>query len=389
LSNYSFTPVYTGNFLTAGIFNEVITAINEIYTAKGETSQIMEEIRGGVQGLSQGVIWEVKAKYFEGTGSIRDALNKLTIEYIGEVYLAQDDDFVKINGRWVYRGSELEIEIPHKIQGEEITSYDYMFYGTGSYLATPVTRVDSNNKMVTNMSYMFCGSSATTLDLSSFDTSKVTNMSSMFRGSSATTLDLSSFDTSNVTDMRYMFRGSSATTLDLSSFDTSNVTNMSYMFDGSSATILDLSSFDTSKVTNMGDMFRNSSATTLDLSSFDTSNVTNMSYMFCGSSATTLDLSSFDTSNVTDMSGMFYNSSATTLDLSSFDTSNVTNMSYMFCGSSATTLDLSSFDTSNVTNMSYMFRGSSATTGYARTQEDADRFNNSSNKPSALVFVVK
>jgi len=31
-----------------------------------------------VQGLSQGVIWEVKAKYFEGTGSIRDALNKLT-----------------------------------------------------------------------------------------------------------------------------------------------------------------------------------------------------------------------------------------------------------------------------------------------------------------------
>ena len=34
-----------------------------------------------------------------------------------------------------------------------------------------------------------------------------------------------------------------------------------------------------------------------------------------------------------------------------------------------------------------MFRNSSATTGYARTQADADRFNNSSNKPSALVFV--
>ena len=42
-----------------------------------------------------------------------------------------------------------------------------MFYGTGSYLATPVTRVDSNNKNVTNMTYMFYGSSATTLDLSS------------------------------------------------------------------------------------------------------------------------------------------------------------------------------------------------------------------------------
>ena len=69
----------------------------------------------------------------------------------GEVYLAQDDDFVKVSNRWVYRGSELEIEIPHIIQGEEITTYDYMFYGTGVYLATPVTRVDSNNKNVTNM----------------------------------------------------------------------------------------------------------------------------------------------------------------------------------------------------------------------------------------------
>ena len=64
-------------------------------------------------------------------------------------------------------------------------------------------------------------------------------------------------------------------------------------------------------------------------------------------------------------------------------------MSNMFRGSSATTLDLSSFDTSNVTNMTNMFYGCSATTGYARTQADADRFNNSSGKPSALVFGVK
>ena len=93
--------------------------------------------------------------------------------------------------------------------------------------------------------------------------------------------------------------------------------------------------------------------------------------------------------NITDMSYMFAGSSATTLDLSSFDTSNVTNMASMFNGSSATTLDLSSFDTSNVAAMDFMFENASATTGYARTQTDADRFNNSSNKPSALVFVVK
>ena len=42
---------------------------------------------------------------------------------IDEVYLAQDSDFVKVNNYWVYRGSELEIEIPHIIQGEIVTAY--------------------------------------------------------------------------------------------------------------------------------------------------------------------------------------------------------------------------------------------------------------------------
>ena len=64
-------------------------------------------------------------------------------------------------------------------------------------------------------------------------------------------------------------------------------------------------------------------------------------------------------------------------------------MTYMFQGSQATTLDLSSFDTSKVTSMSTMFEGSLATTGYARTQTDADKFNNSTDKPSTLTFVVK
>ncbi|WP_368667998.1 BspA family leucine-rich repeat surface protein, partial [Pseudomonas sp. Kh13] len=61
------------------------------------------------------------------------------------------------------------------------------------------------------MYYMFGYSSATSLDLSSFDTSSVTNMRCMFRYCSATSLDLSSFDTSSVTDMSYMFRYCSAT----------------------------------------------------------------------------------------------------------------------------------------------------------------------------------
>ena len=74
--------------------------------------------------------------------------------------------------------------------------------------------------------------------------------------------------------------------------------------------------------------------------------------------------------------------------LSILDTSNVTDMSFMFAESYVITLDLSSFDTSNVTNMRGMFNRSAATIGYARTQEDADRLNASSGKPSTLTFVV-
>ena len=167
------------------------------------------------------------------------------------------------------------------------------------------------------------------------------------------------------------------------------LTDTSNMFRNNPSLYLELDYLDTSNVTNMEDMFRNSQATTLDLSSFNTSKVTNMSDMFLSSQVTELDLSSFDTSNVTDMSGMFAVSRAATLDLSSFNTSNVTNMGGMFAYSQATELDLSSFDTNNVTDMNDMFSNSQATTGYARTQADADRFNNSSNKPAALTFVVK
>ncbi|MDD6653008.1 MAG: BspA family leucine-rich repeat surface protein [Clostridium sp.] len=295
----------------------------------------------------------------------------------------------------------------------------YRDYGYGSYAAN-LQNLQFNNSVstfnVTNMKNMFERSKATTLDLSSFDTSNVTNMDSMFRNSKVTSLDLSSFNTSNVTNMSWMFGGSQVTTLDLSSFDTSNVTNMSHMFSGSQATTLDLNSFDTSKVTDMEDMFSSSKVTSLDLSSFDTSKVTDMSwmfyhsatteikglnkfntskvtdmyYMFYGSKATTLDLSSFDTSNVTKMNSMFYNSAATEIKgLNKFNTSKVTDMDDMFSYSKATTLDLSSFDTSNVTNMSLMFKNAEATTGYARTQSDADKFNNSFYKPSSLTFVVK
>jgi surface protein len=129
-----------------------------------------------------------------------------------ELYLAQDSDFVKVEGRWVYRGAALEVEIPTHINGELVTSTSYMFSGEDStWQATPVTKVVLNHSNVTNMVAMFWGSTATTLDLSSFDTSNVTDMMAMFAETSATTLDLSSFNTSSVTSMESIFVEASAT----------------------------------------------------------------------------------------------------------------------------------------------------------------------------------
>ena len=162
-------------------------------------------------------------------------------------------------------------------------------------------------------------SSLTTLNLSSFDTSKVTNMSNMFAHMRhLTALNLSNFNTSQVTDMGYMFEDMpNLTTLNLSSFDTSKVTNMGAMFEGMSGlTTLNLSNFDTSKVTNMGYMFSGmSNLTTLDLSNFDTSQVTSVGYMFSLSyNEVPMDKlekiyvnNDFDTANVTYSWRMFEN----------------------------------------------------------------------------------
>lgn len=160
------------------------------------------------------------------------------VEDVGDdIYLAQDSDFYFDGIDLVYVGDELEIEIPHVIHGVAVDNYDYMF--SEYYGASPVTKVVSTNSNIISMVGMFLGSSMSSLDLSSFNTSNVDNMGSMFGlCSSLTTLDLSSFNTSNVTDMYGMFElCSSLTTLDLSTFDTSKVTDMYFMFDGCNSVV--------------------------------------------------------------------------------------------------------------------------------------------------------
>lgn len=131
-----------------------------------------------------------------------------------DVYLAQDDDFIMVYGNWTYIGSETVIEIPHTIQGDAITTYDFMF--TAIYdgfepesTATAVTKVVSTNPNVTSMDSMFAFSKSTSLDLSGLDTSNVDNMGYMFQNVVLDVLDLSSFDTSKVTYANNMFENAS------------------------------------------------------------------------------------------------------------------------------------------------------------------------------------
>ena len=123
------------------------------------------------------------------------------------VYIAEGKDFKSIFGDWIYKGEPLEVDITDFVNSKNLRSTVNMFG-----VATPVKRVVLGKNSVTDMTSMFHSSQATSLDLSSFDTSSVTTMTSMFESSQATSLDLSSFDTSSVTNMSYMFYGSQATT---------------------------------------------------------------------------------------------------------------------------------------------------------------------------------
>ena len=337
-----------------------------------------------------------QGKNFTGTLGINEYVENTPI------YCTFDGDMVQgaeyVNGQYTYRymqeygissgnvGSYYENKIKASFMNYDIRpmigvpTYDWNNIGEDGWgvILTDKNSTDPivsklctyiNNKPVISTSYMFHTSKATSIDLSSFNTSNIINMSNMFLFDNAISLDLSGFNTSRVTDMSGMFSFSKATSIDLSHLDTSNVTNMSEMFSYSEASSLDLSKFNTSKVIDMSSMFDTASVETLDLSKFNTSKVIDMSSMFNTASVETLDLSNFDTSNVTNMESMFKNIKLSTIDLSYFDTSNVTDMSFMFDNSKLKTIFVSNkFDVSNVNGSANMFENCTNLVGGAGTK---------------------
>ena len=338
-----------------------------------------------------------------------------------------------INGQYTYR----YMQDSHYMYGDVYEWQDIQEDGWGVTLTdkessnsvTTKLCTTINGKPIVSMNEMFYEAEAENIDLSSFDTSNVTNMSSMFSNSSVTKLDLSSFNTSSVTDMSRMFVGIEIDELNLSNFDMKSVKNMSYMFNDVTIKTLNLSNADTRNVDDMSGMFLESDIESMiGFEKLNTSKVTNMEAMFAYFDTKLIDVSNFDTSNVEAMNGMFANSTATEIKgLEKFNTSKVEDMRAMFKNTSVDVLNLSSFDLSNIKNVycseeatdeskSYdeyrdscnynygdnmvlwsdnvfgtygMFEGAKATVGYARNKTEADKLNQSGNKPSNLNFVVK
>ena len=128
------------------------------------------------------------------------------------------------------------------------------------------------------------------------------------------------FQTEDVTNMSYMFAGSTSLTTITSVyenaiqnlyFNTTNVTNMAHMFDGCQSLGRLSLSFNTHNVkdTGMVAMFNNCPAlTTLNLSSFTTKRITDMSDFFNGCTLLgTLHIDKFDMRNVSNKSNMCLN----------------------------------------------------------------------------------
>lgn len=249
-----------------------------------------------------------------------------------------------------------------------------------------------STKNVKNMSNMFRGTQATSINLSGLDFSNVEDMSHMLEGSNLTSLNLTGLHIPKVKDMSYFVAGTKLSDYSvLAALDTSNVENMSGMF----SAIRNVSHFifpniNMSSVNNMSEMFAMSKFGSMDLTAINTSNVVDMSRVFaCMPELTSLNLSTFRTQNVRNMSEMFSQKSSTTesgacdvtienklqnLNLSNWDTRNVENMSKMFYeAGKLTQLDLSNFNTSNVTNMSGMFNGTKGLTSLNISSFDTRR----------------
>ena len=293
-----------------------------------------------------------------------------------ELYIAGYGELKLSEASYLFQNftNMVTLDFNNLVTTENATNMANMFENCSSLSSINLSTFDTSK--VTSMYYMFSGcTSLTNIDVSNFNTENVTNMFAMFyQCGKLLNLDVSNFNMRNVTTVMSIFNGcSSLQSLKLNNWNAEKLTNITNMFVGCDKVIeLEMNNFSAPLLTDTSSLFGNTynvqspkipNATIISINNWNIPKVKKLSRMFYMSNKLkTLNMEGFNAPSATDTSVMFADCiSLTDINLSNFDLGNVTNMESMFSGcKSLTSLDVSNINTENVTNMANMFAGCSS-----------------------------
>ena len=255
--------------------------------------------------------------------------------YTGEHPCSTEDELVDDlkyeNGQYVYTYSALvggwSVELIDKDSTDPVNSI----------LCSSI-----NNKPIISMNGLFSNSRASSIDLSSFDTSNVMSMIYMFSGiiNENLSLDLSNFDTSRVYSFDSMFKYTTLSNLNISGFDFSNLNYHS----GEQLNIFNYAEIGTITLNNIDceyDLFpmhvsdniymnnANYGGTLVNIRNFDNihnstfPNILNLDHYYSDKIANKIDLTDNSFPNLSSMFSTFFNSNIDEIDISNFDLTNI------------------------------------------------------------------
>lgn len=291
------------------------------------------------------------------------------------------------------------------------TSTAFLFYGMNNK-NLKINLDNLNTIKVTDMTSMFYGCAAKSLDLSKLNTSSVTNTTSMFElvGNidEEQTIDISTFNLTNVTkansmfaygrsnvnikftnsnfgqncDISKMFYYTDNETIDLSMQSFNNVATAKELFSGSkSENVLLSKTLSFAPNANLYRLFYQSKIKSVDLSGLSSSNILTLEEAFSDTSTTFTFPTNLSFAPGCSLNSTFWGYRGLYLDISGFNLSNVTNMEMTFMGCESETIvmpknisfndkcsmslaftgclidkiDLSNFNINNVTNLDWIF----------------------------------
>ena len=182
-------------------------------------------------------------------------VNAFAVPYFGP-YVVYDESVKTLT---YYYGNPIETALPLSVlDAFEIVDYDINFDSHSNVEKIVIDESFANYKPTT-LAFAFSNFEEVTSfeGLYYLDTSEATTMQSMFDGDfKLTSLDLSTFNTSKVENMDWMFCACTNLESLTLNFDTSKVVSMPNMFSTcSSLKILDLRSFDTRNCEDFTNMF--------------------------------------------------------------------------------------------------------------------------------------